>query len=151
MYYLKNDSKPKQSGFVALFSVMILGLSAVFFTIGAMPRVWTRMDSVMQYSKRVQNRLSALSCANMVALEIELLERRGGDDVFVPHEYENLVDGENVCTVQRVELHDEYVNDEYIITTTGRNVQHISKTRVMLETRVGAQNFSIISIRELFD
>ena len=151
MFYLRNNSKPKQSGFVALFSVMILGLSAVFFTIGTMPRVWTRMDSALQYSKRVQNRLSALSCANMTVLEIELLERKGQDDVFVPHEYEHVVDTEKICTVQRVELHDEYVNDEYIITTTGRNLQHTSKTRVMLETRVHAQNFNVISIRELFD
>jgi hypothetical protein len=147
MYYLKNDSKPKQSGFVALFSVMILGLSAVFFTIGAMPRVWTRMDSVMQYSKRIQYRLSALSCAQMVAFEIEQTKMRSLSDTYVPQQYEHVVDDETVCAVQDAALH----GDQYIIFTTGHHIQHESKTRVMLETRVDAQNFNVISTREIFD
>jgi|CXWK01.1.fsa_nt_gi hypothetical protein len=147
MYCLKINSKTKQGGFAALFSVMILGLSATFFTAAMLPRLWTRVDSAMQYSKRIQHRLSALSCAQMVAFEIEQTKMRSLSDTYVPQQYEHVVDDETVCAVQDAALH----GDQYIIFTTGHHVQHESKTRVMLETRVDAQNFNVISTREIFD
>lgn len=82
-YCAKRRKRADGRGFVALFTVTLIGFLAVIFTVASSIRVWTQSKSVIEASAETSARFDALSCLNIARLKIILGETPAEGEYYV--------------------------------------------------------------------
>lgn len=120
-----------KKGFIALFTVMIIGFMATFFAVSSSVGVWFQSKSVVEAKTLVVARMGAMSCVNIARLKIYQSE------IVDTHEY-NI--GEQTCRIEDMQTSGQRV---FLYTSSG-----LLNAKIFLDVILDYRTLNIISIKE---
>lgn len=133
---MKKVKRIKQKGFVALFTVIIIGFLATIFVISASSKVWAQAKGVTEAQAKAAARFDAISCLNIARQKIFLNENPIVDDPEILGIYD-VPNGR--CTIESLGLS----SSQIIVHASSIN------SGVELEGILDSNTLDIVSIQEL--